>query len=120
MGNLEGEKDDDKALQARLEKLSTALEAQRKNSNNRVQQEAEAAKPVESMGRAMSLGFRVLSEFVAAIVVGGFVGWQLDAWLGTGPWFLIVLLGFGTASGFWNVYRIAMNPTDSRQVKRDK
>lgn len=62
----------------------------------------------------MSLGFRVLTEFVAAIIVGGVLGWQFDAWFGTSPILLIVFLGFGTAAAFWNVYRIAMPAKGSR------
>ena len=62
----------------------------------------------------MSLGFRVMSEFVAAVLVGGFIGWALDRWLGISPAALIVFLGFGAAAGFWNVYRIAMQPTGPR------
>ena len=57
----------------------------------------------------MSLGFRVLAEFVAGVVVGGFIGWQIDTWLGTTPFGLIVFLMLGTAAGFWNVYKIAAN-----------
>jgi len=59
----------------------------------------------------MSLGFRVLTEFVAGIGVGAVVGWQLDKWLKTSPILLIVFLTLGTAAGFWNVYRIAVKPT---------
>lgn len=62
----------------------------------------------------MSLGFRVLAEFVAAVVVGALIGWQIDKWLGTTPGFLLVFLAFGTAAGFWNVYRIAVKPPGSR------
>ncbi len=59
----------------------------------------------------MSLGFRVLSEFVGGVVVGALIGWQLDLWLKTKPIMLIVFLALGTAAGFWNVYRIAVRPT---------
>ena len=59
------------------------------------------------VGQAISLGMRVISEFVAAIAVGGFIGWQLDRWLGSSPVAMIVFLALGTAAGFWNVYRVA-------------
>ena len=62
----------------------------------------------------MSLGFRVLAEFVAATVVGALIGWQLDAWIGTSPFLLILFLGFGVAAGFWNVYRLAVAPQGRR------
>jgi ATP synthase protein I len=68
----------------------------------------------------MSLGFRVMTEFVAAVVVGALIGWQVDTWTGawTGikvPIFLLLFLGLGTAAGFMNVYRIAMQPTGGKQ-----
>jgi ATP synthase protein I len=62
----------------------------------------------------MSLGFRVLSEFVAAVVVGALIGWQIDVWTGATPWFLLAFLLLGPAAGFWNVYRIAVTPQGSK------
>ena len=106
MGNLE---DDDREMKARLEKLSSALDAKRADSQSR-DSDADSSSNVSS-GRAMSLGFRVLSEFVAGIVVGCLIGWQLDVWFSTTPLFLIVFLTLGTAASFWNVYRIAAGPT---------
>lgn len=58
----------------------------------------------------MSLGIRVMSEFVAGVAVGALIGWQLDIWFRTSPVLLIVFLALGTAAGFWNVYRIAVKP----------
>ena len=60
-----------------------------------------------AMGQAVSLGLRVTSEFVAAILVAGFIGWQLDRWFHSSPAGLIVFIVLGAAAGFWNVYRIA-------------
>jgi ATP synthase protein I len=101
---------DDAALQARLDELGQALDAQR-NGLRTQQADSSANLAGQSAGRAMSLGFRVLTEFVAAIVVGVLIGWQLDVWLKTGPILLIVFLALGTAAGFLGVYRIAMGPT---------
>jgi ATP synthase protein I len=96
--------DDDRELKARLEKLSRSLDEKR---NAPEPTASQGSADVTSTGQAMSLGFRVLSEFVAGVVVGGFIGWQFDSWLGTKPFGLIVFLMLGTAAGFWNVYRIA-------------
>lgn len=63
---------------------------------------------VSGVGQALSMGVRVMSEFVAAVVVGGFIGWMIDRGLGSSPVGLIVFIGLGTAAGFWNVYRVAM------------
>jgi ATP synthase protein I len=104
---------DDADLRARLDKLAQALEAQRRAARvGGADDSADLAS--QSTGRAMSLGFRVLTEFVVAIVVGTLIGWQIDVWLATGPIFLIVFLALGTAAGFLGVYRIAMSPTSSK------
>lgn len=91
------------ALKARLQKLDAAL---RKVD---VEQAAENAPPPERKGfaRAMRVGLNAFSEFVGAVLAGALIGWYADAWLGTGPWLLILLLGLGIAAGFWNVYRLA-------------
>ncbi len=99
---------EDRYLQARLEALSTALNDKRSDSGA-AQDEKDVH--VTRTGQAMSLGFRVLAEFVAGVVVGGFLGWQVDLWLGTTPFGLIVFLALGTAAGFWNVYKLAASTT---------
>ncbi len=90
------------ALNARLERLAAEL---RKRDEEQAAQEA----PVERRGisRALSVGLNAFSEFVAAVAVGGFLGWKADEWLGTGPWLLVLLLGLGVAAGFWSIYRLA-------------
>jgi ATP synthase protein I len=96
---------EDAALRERLDKLSGELKAQR-----------DAPQPTDEVtdlvgkgaGQAMNLGFRVLTEFVSGIIVGGIIGWLLDHWLATSPAFLIIFLMLGAAAGFWNVYRIAV------------
>lgn len=52
-------------------------------------------------GRAMRVGV----ELVAALLVGGVIGWLLDRWLGTAPWLLVVFFLVGAAAGMLNVYR---------------
>jgi ATP synthase protein I len=112
----DGPSNEDKELRARLDKLSGALAEQRLDASERQKQETATVAGGET-GRALSLGFRVLSEFVAGVVVGGLIGWQLDAWFSTSPLFLIVFLALGTAAGFWNVYRIAAQPTFGQKNK---
>jgi ATP synthase protein I len=102
MGTSEGDREE-RELKARLDKLSSAL-GDRRDGQSKA--EADEAR-VTSTGQAMSLGFRVLSEFVAGVIVGAFIGWQLDSWLGTAPIGFFVFLMLGMASGFWNVYRLA-------------
>jgi ATP synthase protein I len=103
-------------LRARLDKLSNALDAQREahrsSGASGLGQDGAGPSP-GSMGNAMGLAFRVLSEFVAAVIVGAFIGWWIDRVAGTTPAFLVVFLLLGAAAGFWSVYRIAMKPPSS-------
>lgn len=102
-------KADDEALHARLAALDRSLEA-----SGTAAPEAKTPTEDTTLAGAMSLGARVLTEFVAGVAVGAVIGWQLDKWLHTSPILLIVFLTLGTAAGFWNVYRIAAKPTGSR------
>ncbi len=62
-----------------------------------------------SAAQALRLGM----EMLAALVVGGAIGFFLDRWLGTRPWLLLVCLLFGVAAGFVNAYRV------SQRISRD-
>jgi ATP synthase protein I len=110
---------EDARLKARLDKLSEALDAQ-DDASRPGQQPGSLGDG--SVGSAMNLGFRVMTEFVAAVVVGALIGWQIDTWAGmTVPIFLLLFLALGTVAGFMNVYRIATKPTGGRQgVERPK
>jgi ATP synthase protein I len=97
--------DEDKALRARLDNLSGALKAQRKTPASQPARDG-GDNSGDGFGSAMSLGLRAASEFAAAIVVGGLIGWQFDQWLGTKPGFLIAFFLLGVAAGVWNVIRV--------------
>ena len=103
MGSDPGDRDDDAALRARLNRLSGELKG-RAAPRPAVQPSAES-KP-GGMGSAMSLGLRAGSEFVSAVIVGSGIGWVLDRALGTNPAFLIVFFMIGVAAGMWNVIRL--------------
>ena len=53
----------------------------------------------------MSYGFRMVADFVAAIIVGGVIGYFADSFLGTKPWLLILLLILGFIAGVRNTMR---------------
>ena len=54
---------------------------------------------------ALALAIRAVSELIAAILVGGVIGWGLDWWLGTSPVLLSLFFLFGFAAGVVNVVR---------------
>ena len=55
------------------------------------------------------MAFRIGTEIVVAVAVGGSIGFLIDTWLDMRPWFLIIFLLLGNAAGLWNVFRITSN-----------
>ena len=100
---------EDEALKTRLEALTKALDGKRQDAEDAVQASRKGSDA--GIGKAMGTGFRVASELAAAILVGGFLGWLIDRWAGTAPWFMLVFLFLGVIAGFWNVYKLAARPT---------
>jgi ATP synthase protein I len=56
---------------------------------------------------ALALVGRIATELVAGTVVGTFIGWLLDQWLGTIPLFMVILFFLGTLAGMMNIWRMA-------------
>jgi ATP synthase protein I len=108
------------ALKARLDTLSGQLDARKTADAKREQAAGRVDVPGGETGKALSLGFRVLSEFVAGVIAGGAIGWFLDKVFGTSPLFLLIFGMFGTAAGFWNVYRVAVRPTGANRRPGDR
>ncbi len=83
----------------------------------------ETAKVGEKESDRLGLAWRVGLEFIAAIVVGGGLGWSLDSILETKPLFMVVFLVLGGVAGTLNVYRISQGLDESiglGQAKRRK
>ena len=58
------------------------------------------------------LAFRIGTELVVAVFVGGMIGYLLDTWLTTKPWLTILFLFLGNAAGLLNVFRLTNNSKD--------
>ncbi len=56
-----------------------------------------------STGKGMGIGFKMASDFVAAVIVGLILGWGVDAVFHISPWGLIVCLLLGFVTGVRNV-----------------
>jgi ATP synthase protein I len=69
-------------------------------------------------GKAMSFAFRLASELIGGVVVGGLIGWGLDRLLGTAPILLIVCLLLGVAGGLLNSVRAAQRMQKDLQGDR--
>ena len=60
-------------------------------------------------GLFMGSAFRLGTELVAAVVVGTIIGFILDNWFDTKPWFIITFFFLGVIAGMLNVIRVAKN-----------
>ena len=60
-------------------------------------------------GLFMGSAFRLGTELVAAVVVGTIIGFILDNWFDTKPWFIITFFFLGVIAGILNVIRVAKN-----------
>lgn len=58
-----------------------------------------------SIGRMMWLSFNVISDLIAGIICGLGIGYGLDSWLRTRPFFIAVFLILGCIAGVLNVIR---------------
>lgn len=56
---------------------------------------------------ATGVGMRMALELVAGVGVGSLIGYGIDRWLGTMPWFFMICFFLGTAAGFKNMLREA-------------
>lgn len=87
-----------KAQAVREEKTKRA-ERQRKNSAN----------------TPASMALRYSSELVAAVLVGVGLGLLIDHFANTSPWGLLVMMGFGIATGMRNLMRAAKQLSENAQ-----
>lgn len=70
--------------------------AREKSSNEQRKTAPEAGK---------SVALRSGSELIAGVAVGGFLGYQLDEWMGTRPACTVFGIFLGMAGGVMNIYR---------------
>jgi ATP synthase protein I len=72
---------------------------------------------VEAPNSKLGIAFRLVTELVAAVIVGGAMGWGLDQVLGTAPFLLIVMFMVGVAAGIFNVVRTAQQLNREQAAK---
>ena len=95
---------------------------QLKDFNERLRHAQEAIKEqdrkVAGKGTAYSLGFRIATDLVVAVLAGLGIGWGLDYLLGTTPWFLLIFIPLGIAAGILNVIRVAKSDEARRHMEQ--
>jgi ATP synthase protein I len=65
----------------------------------------------------LGIAFRLVSELVAGVIVGGGIGWALDHVFRTSPLLLIVMFLLGVAAGVMNVVRTARQMDEEGRAK---
>ncbi len=65
------------------------------------------APPERPRNQGMAVGFRVATDMVSGVLVGVFIGYQLDSFFNTKPIFLLIFIVIGMAAGIINVIRTA-------------
>lgn len=93
---------DDENIDARRKRLEATLKAHEAETKA-----AEEAADRQNSAHGLASAFRMSTEFVSAVVVGGVIGYGLDWWLGTLPWLMIAFVLLGFAAGVLNVLRAA-------------
>ena len=88
----------------------------------RIETAREAQKPRRSKAgeeyKAGSVAWRMVTELVVGVLVGGAMGWGLDGLFGTLPLFLIVLGILGLAAGIRSMLRTAEEMRERDRAER--
>jgi ATP synthase protein I len=92
------------------------LERQLQQARGGQKQEQKPAPPPASPSQ-MGIAFRLVTELLAGVIVGGAIGWALDRVFGTSPILLIVCFLVGVAAGIRNVQRTAREMNESNVGK---
>lgn len=72
--------------------------------------------PHRDVTAAFSEGWLAGGGFLGSVLSGALVGWLVDRWLGTDPWFVVSGIVLGSYSGFLRVWHFSkrMLPPDQR------
>ena len=85
------------------EDFKTRLKIAKKKIKKQIENDSE------NRGSFMGGAFKLGTELVAAVAVGTIIGFILDNWFDTKPWFIITFFFIGVIAGILNVIRVANN-----------
>ena len=105
--------DEDKSRLDALDQKLKAIEAENKVRDSKV---SNAAQKFDNMG----LGYRMMIELLAGVLIGLFIGRGLDSFLGTSPWFLVVMVLLGLAAGVRVMMQTATRHQATLNAKTDE
>jgi len=92
-----------------FEDLGARLDKVRQSQPSASKNEPILKNEASGIGQA----FRIGAELISGLIVGTGLGWLLDDWLGTRPWFMVIFIFLGGGAGILNVYRTAMRMVDT-------
>jgi ATP synthase protein I len=102
----------DRALKERLNRLGEQIKKARGEADD------PSSDSGGGRGSAMGAAFKLATEMVAGVVVGGGMGHFADKYAGTSPFLLIVFLMLGGAAGIINAVRVAKDM--QKAVEKDR
>jgi ATP synthase protein I len=118
MKEIDQRPDGDGDLRKRLERLSGSIDLKVSSAAESERKDAEQSAIGGTTGKAIGLGFRMLADLIAGVLVGLLIGWQLDLWSGLSPLFLIIFLILGMAAGFWSMMKsVGAQPQTGRKAE---
>ena len=82
-----------KDLETRLKIAKKKIKKEENNLNNQ--------------GSSLGIALKLSTEMVAAVLVGTIIGFILDTWFDSKPWFIIIFFFVGVVAGITNVIRSA-------------
>ncbi len=103
VGKTGKEREETKELDSRLEELDAKLAQMTQQGDQ--DQGAQQGNGANASGLAMA--WRLGSEFIAGVFVGGAIGWLIDKWFGLAPWGMIIFILLGFMAGMLNMLRSA-------------
>ena len=93
---------DSEGHRRRVEDIDQRLKAARGTTSEKPRQSNAMSQ------RQTGVAYRVLVDMIAGLLLGGFLGYWLDRWLGWAPWALVggLILGFiGGVNNAWRAIR---------------
>jgi F0F1-type ATP synthase assembly protein I len=96
------------------------------NRLNKAMEEDAIGIPIEQtdneadINSGLAVGMRIGLEFVSGTVVGMAIGYGIDRYFNTTPWFLLIFTILGFCAGIMNIYRSINNIDEGIGLNRQK
>ena len=75
---------------------------------------------IENDNSLLGMAWRISTELVVAVFIGCALGFGIDYFAGTGPWFIIIGLILGTVAGIRNTFRLVLEMEAAEKERLEK